>query len=221
MAQGAERRGDARALRRRAGTAGGARRLHLAQPGEHDGARPRLSRRGPRPAARHLLGRRADARLAGTGARDRRRRAAARRAHEPSRHRVAGVARADARRARRGGRARRARPLVPGGGRHRGARAVWQPAGEPARSRFFAGSWHQWRREQAARELALGKAIDAQQAEIARMERFIERFRYKATKARQAQSRVKRLEKMERIERDPAEQRASSSRSPSRTAPVA
>ena len=82
------------------------------------------------------------------------------------------------------------------------------PPAQPARSRFFAGSWHQWRREQAAREIALGKAIEAQQAEIARMERFIERFRYKATKARQAQSRVKRLEKIERIERDPAEQRS-------------
>ncbi len=74
---------------------------------------------------------------------------------------------------------------------------------EAGRSRFFAGTWHAWRREQAARELALGKAIDKQQAEIARMERFIERFRYKATKARQAQSRVKKLAKIERIERDP------------------
>ena len=74
---------------------------------------------------------------------------------------------------------------------------------EAGRSRFFAGTWHQWRREQAAREMALGKAIDKQQAEIDRMERFIERFRAKATKARQAQSRVKRLSKIERIERDP------------------
>ena len=74
---------------------------------------------------------------------------------------------------------------------------------EAGRSRFFAGTWHQWRREQAAREMALGKAIDKQQAEIERMERFIERFRYKATKARQAQSRVKKLAKIERIERDP------------------
>ena len=74
---------------------------------------------------------------------------------------------------------------------------------EAGRSRFFAGSWHQWRREQAAREIALGRAIDAQRAEIERMERFIERFRYKATKARQAQSRVKKLAKIERIERDP------------------
>jgi ATP-binding cassette, subfamily F, member 3 len=78
-------------------------------------------------------------------------------------------------------------------------------AGPPPRSRFFAGSWHNWRREQAAREIAQGKAIDRQQAEIARMERFIERFRYKATKARQAQERVKKLAKIERIERDPRE----------------
>ncbi len=74
---------------------------------------------------------------------------------------------------------------------------------EAGRSRFFAGSWHNWRREQAAREIAQGKAIDKQQAEIARMEHFIERFRYKATKAKQAQSRVKKLAKIERIERDP------------------
>jgi|HubBroStandDraft_2_1064218.scaffolds.fasta_scaffold00010_27 ATP-binding cassette subfamily F protein 3 len=73
---------------------------------------------------------------------------------------------------------------------------------EATRSRFFAGTWHQWRREQAAREMALGKAIDKQQAEIERMERFIERFRYKATKAKQAQSRVKKLNKIDRIERD-------------------
>ncbi|MBB4664482.1 ABC-F family ATP-binding cassette domain-containing protein [Conexibacter arvalis] len=74
---------------------------------------------------------------------------------------------------------------------------------EGGRSRFFAGPWHKWRQEQAARELALGRAIDKQQAEIARLEKFVERFRAKATKARQAQSRVKRLERIERIERDP------------------
>src|SRR5271168_1848045 len=80
--------------------------------------------------------------------------------------------------------------------------------GPPARSRFFAGTWHNWRREQAAREIALGRAIDAQRAEIERMERFIERFRYKATKARQAQSRVKKLAKIERIEREPKDGRS-------------
>src|SRR3954471_7276582 len=79
---------------------------------------------------------------------------------------------------------------------------------EAGRARFFNGTWHQWRREQAAREMALGKAIEKQQAEIERMERFIERFRYKATKARQAQSRIKKLDKMERITRDPKDGRA-------------
>ena len=74
---------------------------------------------------------------------------------------------------------------------------------EAGRSRFFAGTLAPVAQEQAAREIALGKAIDKQQAEIERMERFIERFRYKATKARQAQSRVKKLAKIERIERDP------------------
>jgi len=79
---------------------------------------------------------------------------------------------------------------------------------EAGKSRFFPGPWHAWRRETAAREIALGKAIDKQQREIARMERFIERFRYKATKARQAQSRVKALDKIERIERDPRDSRS-------------
>ncbi len=69
---------------------------------------------------------------------------------------------------------------------------------EAKRARFFAGPWHAWRKEQAAREIARGKAIERQQAEIARMERFVERFRYKATKARQAQSRLKQIERIKR-----------------------
>ena len=78
---------------------------------------------------------------------------------------------------------------------------------DAGRARFFAGPWHAWRKEQAARELALGRAVERQQAEIARLERFVERFRAKASKARQAQSRVKRLEKMQRVEREPTDDR--------------
>ncbi len=69
---------------------------------------------------------------------------------------------------------------------------------EAQRGRFFAGPWHAWRKEQAAREIARGKAIERQEAEIERMERFVERFRYKASKAKQAQSRVKMIEKIKR-----------------------
>ena len=73
---------------------------------------------------------------------------------------------------------------------------------EAGRGKFFPGTWHQWRKEQAARELALGRAIERQQAEIERLEKFVTRFRA-GTRARQVQSRQKRLDRIERLERDP------------------
>ena len=75
---------------------------------------------------------------------------------------------------------------------------------EAGRGKFFPGTWHAWRREKAARELALGRAIERQQAEIDRLERFVTRFRA-GTRARQAQSRAKKLEKIDRITRGPAD----------------
>ena len=77
---------------------------------------------------------------------------------------------------------------------------------EAGRGRFFAGPWHAWRKEKAARELALGRAIERQQAEIERLERFVTRFRA-GTRARQAQSRAKRLDKIERIVARPGRRR--------------
>lgn len=53
------------------------------------------------------------------------------------------------------------------------------------------------RQEQLEQQLA---AYENQQRQIAQIERFIERFRYKATKARQVQSRLKMLEKMDKVE---------------------
>ncbi len=72
---------------------------------------------------------------------------------------------------------------------------------EGGRGKFFAGTWHAWRREKATRELALGRAIERQEAEIARLERFVTRFRA-GTRARQAQSRVKQLSKIDRLSRE-------------------
>ena len=117
----------ARPLRPGAGAAGGAGGLPVARPRDRDDARAGVCGGGPGAPAGHLLRRAADARLAGAGAGDERGRAAAGRAHQPPRHRVAGVAGADADGPRRGDRAGRPRPLVPGGRRHRRARAGGGP----------------------------------------------------------------------------------------------
>jgi ATP-binding cassette subfamily F protein 3 len=77
---------------------------------------------------------------------------------------------------------------------------------EGGRGKWFPGSWHSWRKEKASRELAQGRAIERQEAEIARLERFVTRFRA-GTRARQAQSRVKQLSKLERVSRDPTDGR--------------
>jgi len=55
-------------------------------------------------------------------------------------------------------------------------------------------------RERRRAELLARKS--KQEREIAHMEKFVERFRYKATKAKQAQSRLKAIDRIERIEID-------------------
>jgi len=69
---------------------------------------------------------------------------------------------------------------------------------EGGRSVFFPGEWHVWRREQAARAQHAARTAERQAEEIARLERFVERFRYKASKARQAQSKLKQIERIKR-----------------------
>ncbi len=52
-----------------------------------------------------------------------------------------------------------------------------------------------------AYEAAQEAAADRQDKELGRVQKFVDRFRYQATKARQVQSRLKQLEKVQRIER--------------------
>jgi ATP-binding cassette subfamily F protein 3 len=73
---------------------------------------------------------------------------------------------------------------------------------EGGRAKFFKGTWHAWRAEKAQRELALGRMIEKQQTEIAKLERFVDRFRA-GTRARQAASRQKKLDKIDRLTTDP------------------
>ena len=64
---------------------------------------------------------------------------------------------------------------------------------------LYTGNYSAFETQRAA-QLALQQAMyDKQQRQIAHLERFVERFRAKATKARQAQSRLKALDRMERI----------------------
>jgi ATP-binding cassette, subfamily F, member 3 len=63
----------------------------------------------------------------------------------------------------------------------------------------YAGNYSEFEQQRAARLAVQQAAFEMQQREIAHLERFIERFRAKASKARQAQSRLKALDRLERI----------------------
>ncbi|MBW7838197.1 MAG: ATP-binding cassette domain-containing protein [Chitinophagaceae bacterium] len=65
---------------------------------------------------------------------------------------------------------------------------------------FYSGNYSYYLEEKALRIELQQRAYENQQDYIRQQERFVERFKAKASKAAQAQSIVKRLEKLERIE---------------------
>ncbi len=64
----------------------------------------------------------------------------------------------------------------------------------------YVGNYSTYREKRSKELEELKKRYEEQQAEIARTEAFIQKFRYNASKASQVQSRIKYLEKLERIE---------------------
>ena len=65
------------------------------------------------------------------------------------------------------------------------------------RALYFAGPWSAWRLEKASRAQHAEKAIGRIDVDIARLERFVERFRYKKTKAKQAQAKLAHIGRLE------------------------
>ncbi len=72
---------------------------------------------------------------------------------------------------------------------------------------LYHGDFDHYVEEKEARRRILEATYTTQQKKIEQTERFVERFRYKNTKARQVQSRIKMLEKLERVELPPEEKR--------------
>src|SRR5438093_293505 len=68
---------------------------------------------------------------------------------------------------------------------------------EAGRSTYFAGPWHAWRREKAERLAAAAKTAARYAEDIARLERFVERFRFKKTKAKQAQAKLTQIGRLQ------------------------
>ncbi len=64
----------------------------------------------------------------------------------------------------------------------------------------YAGNYTFFEKKAAEEKELLKKKYENQQKEIKQTQDFIDRFRYKASKAKQVQSRVKQLEKLEKIE---------------------
>jgi ATP-binding cassette subfamily F protein 3 len=69
------------------------------------------------------------------------------------------------------------------------------------RSIYFAGPWHAWRMEKAARAQDAAKTAERVQEDIARLQRFVDRFRYKKSKAKQAQAKLTHIGRLQNEKR--------------------
>jgi len=67
------------------------------------------------------------------------------------------------------------------------------------RLKLYAGNYDQFERAKAEQQALQAKLQKKQEAQRKHMEAFVERFRYKASKARQAQSRLKAIERLRPI----------------------
>src|SRR5215813_9471666 len=70
---------------------------------------------------------------------------------------------------------------------------------------FYSGNYEKYLAQKGERRAQLEAAYRNQKEKTDQLEAFINRFRYKASKAKQVQSRVKELERMEKIEIPPEE----------------
>ena len=70
---------------------------------------------------------------------------------------------------------------------------------EDRRLTLYAGNYSSFEEQRAARLAGQQALFEKQQREVAHIERFVARFRAKASKARQAQSRLKALDRLERV----------------------
>ena len=88
----------------------------------------------------------------------------------------------------------------------------WRPSrpasssSRPGGARVFEGRYSAYRKEKALAIAQQAEAFERQQAELERLQRFVDKFRA-GTRSRQAASRAKRIERIELVDR-PRQQRS-------------
>ncbi len=75
---------------------------------------------------------------------------------------------------------------------------IWEIRNEQIQE--YRGNYHSFQKQRLQREQQTAAAAERQSKEVARVQNFVDRFRYQANKAKQVQSRLKQLEKVKLIE---------------------